>query len=596
MNIRIYVTLLKHQDSQIEYKKLIVMVDTSLRVSMLKRKVEQEFTELFPMEKPFICSKLEDQYGYSLSNSSLVGELLKNDDRLVAVPEEQGKGFVSSTDTRELISMLNTIQENISGKLSESAVSAYNPIKELLFAVLPLCFVPNPTTMHNACISLSKSIHEGNLSLLEDSQHSDLQSLLITTLNYLITELMEQDTVVQRSILDILEVITKSKKFSNSFKNPQILKKLMNSSKSMNTSAKSKIIKVISNINKADTDTEEFFIDTQPKSNKEHLYSRSKDQYKYGTEDKNKIQYDGYREDRPERLKTVTRDHTAPNKGNTGADSIVTDFILMISPQNTMEMICFALHSLENFIPEAATVAMQDAELFSRCFNLIEITTPNNFHTIQLNFIHHLASRLTQPRAEEVISKNGITRLLKAYTSLPERLQSGILELLEQSLKLGRRVVEIPALISVCLCPYPTISVLGMKTLAVLADPAEPFVSDAQFENHVRFFITACTSDKQGEDYKNAAAACIANLSLREYLRPQIIYCGGVDTFLFMIKETQAVDAQRMAAKALVNLTATKKDLKMKVISELSEEIKKLYRNELDGIVSAYLQTLVSSR
>ena len=39
---------------------------------MLRRKIEKEFIDLFPKEPTFICGKLEDEYGYSLSNTSLV--------------------------------------------------------------------------------------------------------------------------------------------------------------------------------------------------------------------------------------------------------------------------------------------------------------------------------------------------------------------------------------------------------------------------------------------------------------------------------------------------------------------------------------------
>lgn len=57
---------------------------------MLKRLVEQEFSDLFPNEPTFICAKLQDEYGYSLSNSSYVFELVKNGDRLFALPEKIG--------------------------------------------------------------------------------------------------------------------------------------------------------------------------------------------------------------------------------------------------------------------------------------------------------------------------------------------------------------------------------------------------------------------------------------------------------------------------------------------------------------------------
>ena len=47
------------------------------KIADLKRKIEKEFVDLFPNEPPFIVAKLEDEYGYSLSNSSLVQDFLK---------------------------------------------------------------------------------------------------------------------------------------------------------------------------------------------------------------------------------------------------------------------------------------------------------------------------------------------------------------------------------------------------------------------------------------------------------------------------------------------------------------------------------------
>ena len=54
---------------------------------MLKRQIEKEFSDLFPKEPTFLCGKLEDEYGYSLSNNSYIYELLKNSDRIFAIPE-----------------------------------------------------------------------------------------------------------------------------------------------------------------------------------------------------------------------------------------------------------------------------------------------------------------------------------------------------------------------------------------------------------------------------------------------------------------------------------------------------------------------------
>ena len=55
------------------------------KISELKRKIEKEFIDLFPGEQHFIVAKLQDEYGYSLSNSSIVGDVLKNCKREVKI-------------------------------------------------------------------------------------------------------------------------------------------------------------------------------------------------------------------------------------------------------------------------------------------------------------------------------------------------------------------------------------------------------------------------------------------------------------------------------------------------------------------------------
>lgn len=50
----------------------------------LKRKIEKEYSELFPEEPPYVVAKLQDQEGYALSNNSFVKDVLNGSDRLIA--------------------------------------------------------------------------------------------------------------------------------------------------------------------------------------------------------------------------------------------------------------------------------------------------------------------------------------------------------------------------------------------------------------------------------------------------------------------------------------------------------------------------------
>jgi hypothetical protein len=61
-----------------------MMATNIQRVYELKRKIEREFSELFPNEPPFVVAKLEDTNGFALSNSSQIGDVINEGDRLVA--------------------------------------------------------------------------------------------------------------------------------------------------------------------------------------------------------------------------------------------------------------------------------------------------------------------------------------------------------------------------------------------------------------------------------------------------------------------------------------------------------------------------------
>ena len=173
--------------------------------------------------------------------------------------------------------------------------------------------------------------------------------------------------------------------------------------------------------------------------------------------------------------------------------------------------------------------------------------------------------------------------------------------LLRRLLEDGLDAVEVPALISLALCPYPVLSEMGMKTIAVISDPNRTIAADGQFENHVAFFVNSLKSAKASRTYKNYVTAALANLALRDSLRPQIIFTGGIENLVGIIKDPENVEGQRLAAKALVNLTATNSEshsgeTRMRIIAELSEEVRMMYRGELDSLVGTYLQVLVQGR
>ena len=91
----------------------------------------------------------------------------------------------------------------------------------------------------------------------------------------------------------------------------------------------------------------------------------------------------------------------------------------MLLPENQPEIISFGLQSLDPILADAIEVIVAVPKLFLITFNLVDIICHDNVQQMQLNILKAMTENLTRSRAEDVIVKNGITRLLKAYTSQP---------------------------------------------------------------------------------------------------------------------------------------------------------------------------------
>lgn len=239
---------------------------------------------------------------------------------------------------------------------------------------------------------------------------------------------------------------------------------------------------------------------------------------------------------------------------------------------------------------------MNDSERFLAVFTLLELyTMPFEIQQGQFKLIEAMAGAMNEARAFDVLKNNGVTRILKAFNYHSPTFQPTVTLFLTRVVEHGRKYLDIPTLISMTLCPYPTVQDVGMRTLAKLSDSAAEGGKslDAEFENHVPFLLEALKSAKNSSDFKNHALQTLSNLSVRDYLRPIIIDHRGVGAFLAAVRDPSNVEGQRIGAKGLVNLSSGRRDLRLQLVAELSEEIKALYRNELDPILGAYVQTMI---
>lgn len=223
-------------------------------------------------------------------------------------------------------------------------------------------------------------------------------------------------------------------------------------------------------------------------------------------------------------------------------------------------------------------------------------TMPFDIQEMQFKIVDAITDYLNEIAAKNLIKAKAVTRIMKAYNYHAPNYQSSIAAFMEALLDKGMNFLDIPTIISVSLCPYPALQNIGVRTLALMSDNAKEGNKslDSEFENHIPFLFEAYHSAKNmSNDAKNHLLQTLANLSVRDYLRPIITDHKGLRVFLDALRNSQNVEGQRIAAKGLVNLTAGKREARLTVVSEISDEIKALYKNELDPVVGAYIQTMI---
>ncbi|CAD8183219.1 unnamed protein product [Paramecium pentaurelia] len=695
-SIRLFVTIRKDSESNVEYKKMTVMAPLSIKISMLKRHIEREFADLFPHEPTFVCAKLEDEFGYSLSNASIVSELLKNSDRLFAIPESFTKDLIGKMhvthDLNELTFMLKSITQTIIAKLAEAELGSPETQMEIMQLIVPVGFsLQQKAINHNTALTLKRIFENERLQFLDDQSYALISQLLIKLLQFWTNDLIFQDQFLLNLTVDLLEILTKSAAFSISYKTPQIVNSLMSVSKLDFVSAqtRSRIIKLISflsrpqftncfqprsydgpltlNLPPQPKRRNEEYVPTileQPNRNSnrrqgsagtrnQNTYEQQQDfnqyPYKYNN-DSNQYPYRQNQSNQQDFKQNDSNQYQQPNiskipptqqfgyqsqplqsnyppapqnpvyskpqlnlnnrpqsnrtqyGGNMQQqvfDGLVQDYLNLISTESNEEMLQFAIQNLSDGIDTTIHQIMDSSEAFQKIVNLLEIAMSPNYLGMQLRILEALSKNMNQERAKEALKLKLIPRIMKAFTYQPKEFQPILYDMLSATLKLSDFQVDVLTVISMIESAYPRIQMLGIKILSLMSDPQRLQNTNnvsIQFENYIKSLMDWTLDGQKGEEFQYNALQTLSNLAINDYIRPQILHLKGIEFFLKVLRESYRIDAQRLAAKGLLNLSIKSRETKLSIVSLMEEEIQRLQRGEMDTVVQGYLTTLLTTR
>ena len=151
---------------------------------------------------------------------------------------------------------------------------------------------------------------------------------------------------------------------------------------------------------------------------------------------------------------------------------------------------------------------------------------------------------------------------------------------------------------------HPELQHTAWTSLVALSDKHDDNRKDLEFENlipelchQLRQKLQDPTKDEL--HFRQQALLVLANTSLRSYLRPMITANDGVQIFIDAILGKSKYDfgdsifASRVAAKGLMNLALSKKEVRQHVVGQLTEVIEQVMRGKCDQVVAGYLNALI---
>lgn len=290
--------------------------------------------------------------------------------------------------------------------------------------------------------------------------------------------------------------------------------------------------------------------------------------------------------------------NTYGEASNGNADVLYLEYLSLIDPQNTQELVSYGVQSLAPLIEDSIYQILTSKSSYMRLLNLIELNLTSEDKPLQKKILDCLARNLTEDRAKDGMSSMIIERILKFYNRQGTEFHNTFSALILTHIKQSGYQVRLGGLIEMLKSNYINLQDLALKVMREVSEPTLANSKDfsIQFENHIRYLLECCMSQDRAGSQINTLLQIIANLSINDYLVPEILHHRGIETLLYHLREKANVEGQRLAAKALLNIGAKSRDNKLLIIPELNYELKAMHRGELDELVRGYIATLIQSQ
>lgn len=223
---------------------------------------------------------------------------------------------------------------------------------------------------------------------------------------------------------------------------------------------------------------------------------------------------------------------------------------------------------------------------------------PDEKRQHQVAILDCAARYLSEERAVDGINNRILERIVKSFSRQGHEFQDVFIKMIFNHIVKSNFAINVASVMEMAKCQFIGLQMLGLKILKIISDPNNGATKrfGMEFENYIRPMLDLTLNKDRPVEQTNVLLEIISHLAIDDYLAPEIIHNNGIDTLLLHLREQGNLEGQRMAAKGLLNLGAKSRDDKLKIVSELSYEIKLMGKNNLDPLIKSYISALMQSR
>ena len=290
-----------------------------------------------------------------------------------------------------------------------------------------------------------------------------------------------------------------------------------------------------------------------------------------------------------------------PAKKSYNQDLVQNYLDMLDADSNSKDMVVTALHNLVQMLDYSITVIMGSTRKFIQACQVLELVDLSyDAQDSQKKFINEVIQKMNSERAYDALIGDIIDKVIFSYKFHHPNIREVLEFFIDSVIENGRKYLKVDQFIGYTKWSVTPIKELAMKALGYISEnkgvsALKDTKIDIRFHTYIPYLIEWWRGSSASKAFKNYSLQVLANLADRDYLRPHIMYNDGIKVIIEALRDYDNLVGRRIAGRAIVNVTKSDDEVRIKLIEELRGEIKLTWLDDIDPVVAHHIRKLLKS-